>query len=639
MEKTLRVVLLCAATAIALPAQTFNTLVSFSGTNGSHPSRLVQARDGNFYGTASAGGDNNFGTVFKITPGGTLTTLHSFNGRDGAAPAGLIQATDGNFYGVAGLSIFEITPGGTLTRPFLFTGAYDTVGTVSDAIQAADGNFYGTTSAGGENNFGLVFKITPGGDLTSVYSFNAGEGRASGALVLGTDGNFYGTTTGDNGHSTVYKLTPAGVLTTLYNFNFVAGAAGGIQAPSSVLVQGVDGNFYGTTSSTSAGSGGVCGTVYKLTPAGALTTLHSFANGEGCGAHVLVRATNANFYGISSSGGAADRGTIFQIAADGTLTTLYTFCSQPGTGASCPDGTAPSSLILASNGSLYGTTGMLGANLSGTVFRLGLTTPQPAIDPTLTVQNQTSAPNAKGQAVAPGSLVAVFGTNFATELLSASTIPLSVSLAGVSVSFNGTPAPLVGIAPGVQVGSQSVDQINAIVPWQVAPGTASVVVTRNGVASSPVNVSIAPAAPGIFYIATDSAGVNRPLVFNNSDSTFAYPPGDFGTNLKTRPASIGNDILAIWCTGLGAVTVTPPNGAPATDAAGQFVESDTINKPIVLVGGRQASVTFSGLTQYPSIYQVNIKLDPNTPTGDAVPIQIQMNGVTTTDQLRIAVTN
>ena len=121
--------------------------------------------------------------------------------------------------------------------------------------------------------------------------------------------------------------------------------------------------------------------------------------------------------------------------------------------------------------------------------------------------------------------------------------------------------------------------------------------------------------------------------------TFAYPSGIFGLNLSSRPASIGKDTVVLWCTGLGAVTVTPANGAPATNASGQFVESDTLVKPLILVGGRQANVLFSGLTQYPSIYQVNINLDPSTPTGDAVPIQIQMNGVTTTDKLKIAVTN
>ena len=269
----------------------------------------------------------------------------------------------------------------------------------------------------------------------------------------------------------------------------------------------------------------------------------------------------------------------------------------------------------------------------------GASGPTPAIDSGLSVQNQTSAPNAKGQPVAAGSLVAIYGTNFATAAAAAASIPLSATLAGVSVTFNGTAAPMVGIAPGLKIGSQTVDQINAIVPWQVQPGNAQVVVTRNGAASAAVTVSIAATGPGIFYIATDSTGVNRPLAYNNSDNTFAYPAGIFGSNLKTRAASIKSDVIVLWCTGLGPVTVTPPNGAPATDAKGNFVESDTTTKPVVMVGGIQANVLFSGLTQYPSIYQINLTMAAGTQIGDAVPIQIQMNNVTTTDQFKIAVTN
>ena len=267
----------------------------------------------------------------------------------------------------------------------------------------------------------------------------------------------------------------------------------------------------------------------------------------------------------------------------------------------------------------------------------------PAIDATLGVQNQTSGPNTPGQPVAPGSLVAIYGTNFASANSSATTLPLGPNLSNVSVTFGGIPAPMVGIAHGLTIGSKTVDQINAIVPWKVPTGSTQVVVTSNNVASAPVTVQIATTSPGIFYIATDSGGVNRPLVYNNSDYTFAYPAGIFGTRasggLDSRPASIANDAVVIWATGLGPVTVPFPDGAPPADAKGNFVESDTATQPVVLVGGKQAKVTFSGLAQYPSIYQVNIQLDPATPTGSAVPIQIQMNGTTTTDQLKIAVTN
>ena len=154
--------LLLCATATGLPAQTFTTLASFNGTNGNGPlAPLVQGTDGNFYGTTNAGGANSRGTVFKITPGGTLTTLYSFcsqtNCPDGDRPyAGLIQASDGNFYGTTRLggasiygTIFKITPGGTLTTLYNFCSQSfcdDGMAPEAGLIQASDGNFYGTTS-------------------------------------------------------------------------------------------------------------------------------------------------------------------------------------------------------------------------------------------------------------------------------------------------------------------------------------------------------------------------------------------------------------------------------------------------------------------------------------------------------------
>jgi uncharacterized protein (TIGR03437 family) len=214
--------------------------------------------------------------------------------------------------------------------------------------------------------------------------------------------------------------------------------------------------------------------------------------------------------------------------------------------------------------------------------------PAPVIDSMLGVQNQTTEPNTPGQPVSPGSLMAIYGTNFASANTLATTVPLPTTLANVSVTFGGIAAPIVGIAHGLTIGGKTVDQINAIVPWKVTAGMAPVIVTSQ-VASSPFNVLTASTDPGIFYIATDSGGVNRPLVYNNSDNTFAYPSGIFGSNLpNTRPASIANDVLVIWSTGLGPVTVTPRDGAPATDSKGNFVmlvpSSSSLGRP--RCGGR-----------------------------------------------------
>jgi uncharacterized repeat protein (TIGR03803 family) len=325
------VLLFCAATPITLLAQTFTTLANFSG--GAGPvSGVVQGTDGSFYGTTQAGGSSNNGTVFKVTPSGALTVLHSFCSQppctDGATPkAGLRQASDGNLYGTtsgggaakAG-TVFKITPDGALTVLYSFcsqVGCAD--GTVPQAglIQASDGNFYGTTS-GGENNDspvltgGTVFKITPSGSVTTLYSFcnhsgqcNDGSNSFAG-LIQASDGNFYGTTWGGgtNNVGTVFKVTPGAGRTTLYSFCAQAVCADGAE-PVSGLMQASDGNFYGTT--PTAGANGD-GTIFKITPGGLLNTLYAFCPHVGCGdgsapSAGLIQGSDGNFYGTTYTGG------------------------------------------------------------------------------------------------------------------------------------------------------------------------------------------------------------------------------------------------------------------------------------------------------------------------------------------------
>src|SRR5580698_8352831 len=223
-------------------------------------------------------------------------------------------------------------------------------------VQGVDGNFYGTTYIGGSYLFGSIFKITPTGTLTTVYSFcsqtNCVDGELPGAqLVQATDRNFYGTTEegGAYGYGTVFKITAAGALTTLYSFCSQTSCTDGWQ-PQAGLVQGTDGNFYGTTY---FGGGNLlecgdlgCGTVFKITPSGTLTTLHIFCSQTNCadGASPqagLIQATDGNFYGTASSLGGSSgitaAGTVFKLTPSGTLTTLYSFCSQ----TSCADGAYP----------------------------------------------------------------------------------------------------------------------------------------------------------------------------------------------------------------------------------------------------------------------------------------------------------
>lgn len=235
---------------------------------------------------------------------------------------------------------------------------------------------------------------------------------------------------------------------------------------------------------------------------------------------------------------------------------------------------------------------------------------------------------AKGQPVAAGSLISIFGTNLAASSAQADSIPLSTSLANVSVSFNGIAAPLNGVFHDPVNG----DQINAQLPWEVQNGTAQVIVTRAGVPSAPQSLNVGP-SPGIFSV---QFGVGQAIAYGNSDGAIAAAPGAI-PGLNTHPAKIGDPTtLVILATGLGPVSPPVQTGNNVTD--GQVHQ--TVTTPTVLVGGVAAQVVFSGLTpQFVGVYQINIVIAAGTPTGNAVPIQIVMNGVTTTNQVTIAVTN
>jgi uncharacterized repeat protein (TIGR03803 family) len=185
------------------------TVLKFEGTNGSFPrAGLTLGTDGNFYGTTERGGINNSGTVYKLTPDGVLTTLHSFNFLDGSYPvAGLIENDDGNFYGITAMggnfqnlgTVFKITTNGLLTTLAIFNGTNGTL-PYSTLLKASDGNFYGTSYGGGANtNYGTIFKLTPAGTFSTVFSFTATNSLNPGSnpvagLMQARDGNLYGIT-------------------------------------------------------------------------------------------------------------------------------------------------------------------------------------------------------------------------------------------------------------------------------------------------------------------------------------------------------------------------------------------------------------------------------------------------------------
>ncbi|HEY4771566.1 MAG TPA: choice-of-anchor tandem repeat GloVer-containing protein [Steroidobacteraceae bacterium] len=264
---------------------------------------------------------------------------------------------------------------------FETTGPY---GPYANVVQGPDGNLYGTTAYGGTNGQGTVYRLTPAGTFKVIYNFcslaNCTDGREPQApLVFGTNGDIYGTTGGGGsgtaycgtGCGTVFKLTPKGILSTLHNFCSVAPCDDGSD-PSSGLVQGRDGSFYGVTSA--AGGSYLQGTVYRITPAGVLTTLYAFCIQTGCTDGEspragLIQGTNGQFYGTTGSGGQYGYGEIFEITMAGKITVLHSFDQTDGEGAF-------SSLVQASNGFFYGTTQTGGSgscafgNTCGTVYKM-----------------------------------------------------------------------------------------------------------------------------------------------------------------------------------------------------------------------------------------------------------------------------
>jgi uncharacterized repeat protein (TIGR03803 family) len=405
------------------PSGKLTTLYSFclqmGCPDGAGPTTgLVLGTHGNFYGTTDLGGAGQGGNVFEISPSGSLKIVYNFCTEsacaDGVNPrAALIQASDGYFYGTTysggaidgtplGFgTIFKMTPGGELTTIYTFcTQYYNQGGQCTDGalpfagLVQSGGDFYGTTYGGGANGQGTVFKITPGGTLTTLYSFCSQSGCSDGqgpfaGLVQGANGDLYGTTSDDFGagpnRGTIFKITPSGTLTTLYSFCSQSGCTDGY-APEGGLIRATDGNLYGTTADGGYTNGTACslgcGTVYKVTASGKLTTLHRFDSKDGANPIAgLVQATNGDFYGTTSAYGNNNNdlaGTVFRLStgfapfvetvpSSAEVGATVTILGNDLTGATSVtfDGTA-AALTVNASGTAISTTVPTGAN-SGTV--------------------------------------------------------------------------------------------------------------------------------------------------------------------------------------------------------------------------------------------------------------------------------
>ena len=425
-----------------------SVLVNFTGNGGAAPGtnplygNLIQASDGNFYGTTDTGGANGYGTVFQVSSAGAYTVLHSFaNAKtDGEFPrAGLVQGTDGNFYGTTYAggangygTVFKINSSGafTLLHSFAF-GTTDGTGSMSSLVQGTDGNFYGTTPGGGANGYGTVFQISPVSPypLTLLHSFSNAttDGAAPyGGLVQGVDGYFYGTTYyggantsqfGSYGCGTVFKISPTSPysLTVLHSFS---NATTDGSAPYAGLVQGTDGNFYGTTFYGGANGYGGYGTVFEISPTSPypLTLLHSFSGALSDGEYPeagLVQGTDGEFYGTTFGE------TAFKINSTEMFTLLHSFSNAT------TDGYAPQAgLVQGAEGSFYGITSQGGTSGDGTIFKLA-TSPVLSAPVVLSVPSSVyagttftlgySVANAPPAGSAVGTLQQCFATNTAGD--------------------------------------------------------------------------------------------------------------------------------------------------------------------------------------------------------------------------------
>jgi uncharacterized repeat protein (TIGR03803 family) len=405
------------------PGQSISTLWTFTGGTdggGSEPggarAGLVQALDGNFYGTTYGGGTNGLGTVFRVSPTGAFSNLWSFTASQGVTRpyAGtLVQASDGNLYGLTtggGYgTIYRITTNGAVTLLHAFRGqAADGASPYSGLIQANDGNLYGATAAGGVTGCGTIFSISPTGDYRTVWSFSCGfDGRTPySPLFQGSDGALYGTTR-DGGVGTLFRMNADGNLTTIWEFK--GGAAGAL--PFAGVVQDEAGNLYGTTV-----SGGIAnnGTIFKFSRDQKFSILHSFSSGDGAHPYAgLTRASDGNFYGTTYEGGLGGFGTIFRITPSGNFTNLWSFVNGL-------NGYGPySGIVQGEDGSLYGTTLSGGAKGFGTVFRFSV--PSLSFVPSVTVQ--------------PESRSAFLGSDVTLRVVAKGTLPLVYAWRSNSVTI------------------------------------------------------------------------------------------------------------------------------------------------------------------------------------------------------------
>jgi uncharacterized repeat protein (TIGR03803 family) len=344
---------------------------------------LLLASDGNIYAISSDGG-NRGGAIARIAPDGTMTVLFAPDkGEQGAsAYAGLMQATDGHLYGTTYLGgekglgvVFRLTLDGVYTvLRSLGQTKVDAALPYAGLVQAGDGNLYGTTLRGGVNDKGTLFRINLGGDnYQLLYSFDGSNGEnPEGTLIVGSDGNLYGTTLGGgSGRGTIFRATTAGAVTSLYSFpSLSAFSTSGLAInatganPRAGLLLAADGNYYGTA--YQGGPNGY-GTLFKMTPAGAVSVVHAFAgplSGAGFPLSSVTQDAAGNLYGTTEQGGSINQGAAWRYSASGQFGLLHSFIGSP------IDGNKPYASLIEVGNFLYGVTSSDVTSSAGAIFKL-----------------------------------------------------------------------------------------------------------------------------------------------------------------------------------------------------------------------------------------------------------------------------
>ena len=446
------------AAAVPLPAQTVNTLFNFeSNSNNTQPTNpqgnMAQGRDGLFYGISSSGNGCCQGVFYKIDSTGVLTALASMTDVEGTNCNGLVLATDGNFYGSCysdptnNGTLIKLTPTGTITVMHTFLGTTaDGCHPLAPPIQATDGNLYGTTGFCGANGYGTVYKMSPTGTYTQLHSFQGPPNDTAEplGLVQGTDGNLWGMGNGwIISDGAVFKISAAGAESLVYTFK--GGTTDGAN-PYTNLIQGSDGNYYGTTEYGGADS---YGTIFKLTPAGVETVLYNFPN-QTDGAYPrlpLTQGLDGLLYGMATDcpGGGCGPAGLFDITTKGVYKNLYIYPLGPSNSI---QPFAP--LLLSTNGTLYSTTYQGGVASSGTFYSVS-TNYSPFIS-LVNVRNgkEGSQVGILGQGFSAASVVKFGGTAATTAKVAGkafilATVPAGALTGKVTVTTGSTTLSTVSI--------------------------------------------------------------------------------------------------------------------------------------------------------------------------------------------------